>query len=156
MLLPLPPFSMPFVGNLPANEIWKRYLASLDQTVRSDSAFPTPEVTLNNAVGQTLTTAQLLAGILLRTGPAGAFSDTTPTAALIVGAIPQADINSNRMILVRNGGGGLMTLVAGAGVTLQGTTTIASGNARFYLVTVAAKTAGLEAVNIRGLLTGAM
>lgn len=156
MLLPFPPFTMPIAALQPATDIWLRYFASLDQAVRSAPAFQFPEASLNDAAGQTLTVPQFLAAVLLRSGPVGAFSDTTPTAEQIVAAIPKADIGSNRLTLIRNGGGGTMTLLAGSGVTLQGTTTIAAGNARFYLLTVTAKTAGAEAVNVRGLLTGAM
>lgn len=153
-LKPLPPFNLPIAGQAPATELWQSFFASVDQQVRSAPTFPGPEQTVNNAAGVTLTATQLLAGLLLRTGPAGAFSDTTPTATQIVAEISKADIGSNRMVLIRNGGGGLMTLLAGTSVTLQGTTTIASGNARFYLITVTAK--ATPAVNMRGLMTGAM
>jgi hypothetical protein len=153
---PLPIAGYPIAGSDQPTIPWQQYFTGLDQIVSAAPTFPGPEVTLNNAAGQTLTAAQFLAGLLLRTGPAGAFSDTTPTAAQIVALIQKADINSNRMVLIRNGGGGVMTLLAGSGVTLQGTTTIAAGNARFYLVTVTAKTAGAEAVKMRGLITGAM
>jgi hypothetical protein len=156
MLKPLPLAGFPIAGQYPPTIAWQQYFTSLDQAVQSAPTFPTPEITLNAATGQTLTADQLLAGILLRTGPAGAFSDTTPTAAQILAAIPKGDINSNRMVLIRNGGGGLMTLLAGTGVTLRGTTTIAAGNGRFYLVSITAKAVGSEAVNLRGLITGAM
>lgn len=156
VLKPLPPPSLPIAGAAPPSQLWADWFNSLDQIARSNPAFPTPEVTLNNATGQTLTAPQLLAGLLLRTGPVGAFSDTTPAASAIVAAIMRADIGSNRRIIIRNGGGGLMTMLAGASVTLAGTTTIASGNAREYLVTVTAKTPGAEAVRVRGLITGVM
>lgn len=153
---PLPTVGFPIVGQFAPTLPWQQYFVGLDQIVSSAPSFPGPELSLNAATGQTLSGPQLLAGLLLRTGPAGAFSDTTPSAAQIIAEIPKADINSNRMVLIRNGGGGLMTLIAGDGVTLQGTTTIAAGNARLYLLTVAAKAVGSEAVRIRGLITGAM
>ena len=156
MIKPLPLAGFPIAGQFLPTIAWQQYFTSLDQAVQSAPSFPAPEVSLNAATGQTLTADQLLAGVFLRTGPAGAFSDTTPTAAQILAAIPKGGINSNRMVLVRNGGGGLMTLLAGSGVTLHGTTTIAAGNARFYLVTVTGKAVGSEAVNLRGLITGAM
>lgn len=155
-LKPLPPSILPIAGTSQLTAVWENYFTAVDKELRQASTFPTPEAALNNAAGQTLTAAQFLAGILLRTGPAGAFSDTTPTAVQIIAAIVQADINTNRLVMLSNGGGGLMTLLAGSGVTLQGNTTIAAGYARFYLVTVTAKAAGSEAVNIRGLMTGTM
>lgn len=153
---PIPPINVPIAGQATLTEPWSAFLSSLEQFGRSSPAFPTAEVALANAAGVTLTAAQFLASVLLRTGPAGVFSDTTPTAAAIVAAIPKAEIGSNRLILISNGGGGTMTLLAGSGVTLQGNTTIAAGSGRFYLITATAIAEGMEAVKVRGLITAAM
>lgn len=107
-----------------------------------------------NAVGHTLPVAALLSGALFRSGPAGVFNDTTPTAAQIVAAIPGAIVGSARLFFIGNNGGGLMTILAGAGVTLSGTTTIAAGSGRWYLLTVTNATLGAEAVTIQGLNVG--
>lgn len=106
--------------------------------------------TLNNAAGVTLTASQLMAGILLRTGPAGAFGDTMPTAAqIIAGMLSQANyqgsgastplginVGSSFRLLYHNGGGGLATPVVNTGVTFVGTTTVASTSWKEYLVRV--------------------
>lgn len=106
-----------------------------------------------NTTGHTLSAANFLSGLLIRSGPAGAFSDTTPTAAQIVAAIPNVVVGSNRLIAIQNSGAGLMTLLAGAGVTLSGTTTIASGATRWYLASVTNATSGSEAVTLQGIST---
>lgn len=109
--------------------------------------------TQTNAAGITYTVAEFLQGVILRSGPAGAFSDTTPTAADIVAAIPGCETFTGFNIYVRNAGGGLLTLLAGAGVTLSAATTIAAGNTRMYHVQVTNTTAGAEAVTVTGIFT---
>lgn len=155
-LQPLPPTQWPIAGPQPPTDEYAQYFASADQLLRSAPGFAGGVATDANGAGHTLTVASLLAGVLLRSGPAGAFSDTTPTAADIVASIPKAIINTSRLIFIANAGGGLMTLLAGAGVTLQGTTTIAANFGRWYLLTVTSITPGAAAVTLRGLMTGAM
>lgn len=153
---PLPPFNVPIAGAASPSEPWLGFFSSVEQNLRSAPAFPLAPTSLNNAAGVTLTAAQFLSSVLLRTGPAGVFSDTMPTAKDIIAAIQKAEIGSNRLVLISNGGGGTMTMLAGTGVTLQGNTTIAAGNGRFYLIRVTAIVPAAEAVSVRGLLTGAM
>lgn len=154
-LKPLPEPGLAIAGTTPPAQGYAEYFAALDQLLRSAPAFPGPDASDSNAAGHAISVANFLAGVLLRSGPAGAFSDTTPTAAEIVSNIPKAVIGSNRLIGIANSGGGLMTLLAGTGVTLAGTTTVASGNTRFYLVKATAVTPGAEAVSVRGLFTAA-
>jgi len=110
--------------------------------------------TLANAAGQTWTTAQIAPGVLTRSGAAGV-SDTTPTAAQIVAAIPGCEVGSGYEFSVINNNSGTLTIVAGAGVTLAGTTTIATLQMRRYLVRVNAFAAGSEAVILHGIFTAA-
>lgn len=136
---------------------WQEYFLSFDAFVRKN-ANPnfTGDVTADaNALGHTIPTATFIGGVDLRSGPVGAFNDTTPTAAQIIAAIPNCIVNSTRLIMISNAGGGLMTLLAGSGVTLAGTTTVAAGNVRLYLVSVTNITVGSEAVTLRGLMTAA-
>lgn len=106
-----------------------------------------------NAIGHTLSVANFLSGVFVRIGPAGAFSDTTPTAAQIVAAIPNVVVGSNRLIAIQNSAGGLMTLLAGTGVALSGTTTVAAGSTRWFLASVTNATSGSEAINLQGIST---
>ncbi len=106
--------------------------------------------TLANAASVTLSFAQLTAGILNRTGPAGAYGDTTPTASDIVngilgqnavqfpGATTPAGVQPGSTFWLKyiNNIAAIATLVAGAGVTLAGTTAIAASSVRNYLVTI--------------------
>lgn len=155
---PLPPvqhvaISFPETGKMV--QPWQEYVLSLDKFIRGN-AYPNFGGTAAadaNAAGHALDAASFVSGVLLRTGPIGAFNDTTPTAAGIIAAIPSAIVGSSRLVFISNGGGGLLTMLAGSGVTLAGTTTISAGNTRAYLVTVTNINTGAEAVTVRGLFT---
>jgi hypothetical protein len=108
-----------------------------------------------NAAGQTLTAAAVVGGTILRSG-AAAVSDTLPTAALLVAALPNVAAGTTIELVIRNNNSGTLTLVAGSGITLEGTTTIATANARKYAVRFINVTAGSEAVTVSGLMTGAV
>lgn len=104
-----------------------------------------------NAAGVTLTAANLLGGKILRSG-AAAVSDTTPTAAQIIAALPFPAVGDCFDFEIRNSNSGTLTLVAGTGVTLEGTTTIATVFNRRYL----AEVTSLTAVTIHGMSTAAV
>lgn len=150
----LPGPDLAIAGLTPPTQYYAEWFASLDSNVRANQQFAAAADA--NAAGHALAAADLLGGILLRSGPAGAFSDTTPSAATLIGGIPGALIGTSRLLFIGNNGGGLMTLLAGSGVTLQGNTTIAAGSGRWFLITVSNIAAGAEAVSIRGLMTGVM
>lgn len=146
----LPGPDLAIAGLTPPTQYYAEWFASLDSNVRAIQQFAAAADT--NAAGHALAASDLLGGIFLRSGPAGAFSDTTPSAATLIGGIPGASIGMTRLLLISNTGGGLMTLLAGTGVALQGNTTIAANFGRWFLITVT----GAQAVSIRGLMTGAM
>lgn len=108
--------------------------------------------TLSNASGQTLTAAQLLGGILDRAGAAGV-SDTTPTAAALVAAFPGVAVGDVKEFSIRNRNTGTLTIVAGSGVTLEGTTTIATVYTRRYAIRFTNVKSGSEAVTLSGIST---
>jgi hypothetical protein len=118
------------------------------------TAFATNFQTLNNAAGQTLTVAQTVNVILLRSG-AAAVTDTTPTAAAIVASMPNVGANDVFHLSIINTNTGTLTIGAGAGVTLAGTTTIPTVNTRRYIGIVTNPTAGSEAVTLRGIMVSA-
>jgi len=81
--------------------------------------------------GATLTTAQVLGGIITRTGPSGGFTDTLPTTALILSALGNVDtpfllryINASGQTATIARGDTNTTIVGGAG--MLGATTIAT------------------------------
>lgn len=98
-------------------------------------------VTVNSAATSvTLTAAQVLAGLIFRTGaPGGAVADTTPSAADIIasflGTIP-TDGTFQKRIRIVNSTGQTITLTAGSGVTVTGTATVADGVWREYVLNV--------------------
>ncbi len=96
--------------------------------------------TLTTAGAGTLTGALLSNNILNRTGPTGAYIDTTDTATNIINALSD---NGNRVsqgtsyrLRYLNSVAYAMTLAAGTGVTLAGTTTVAASSVKDYLVQV--------------------
>lgn len=129
-------------------------IISLQKTADRNAAIAAVWNALNNAAGQTLTTAQLLGRYLDRSGAAGV-SDTTPTAAQLVAAIPNVAVGDVYELVVRNRNTGTLTLVAGTGVTLEGTTTIPTVNTRRYAIRFTNVTVGTEAVTISGIMVGA-
>jgi hypothetical protein len=112
------------------------------------------QTSVNNAAGVTYTVANILTGFLFRSGAGGAVTDTTPTAAQIVAAFPGSQANTGYEFTISNGNGGLLTLAAGTGVTLVGTTTVANGWSRRYSLQITNATPGTEAINLIGLQTG--
>lgn len=98
-------------------------------------------ITVSNnatAAGTTLTTTDLISGILYRTGTAAAFSDTTPTAAAMVAAAAGNSHNAGvgQIITVINGTSFTQSLGLGAGVTTSGSapfTVLGLTNAQFLL-----------------------
>lgn len=110
-------------------------------------------VTIANAAGVTLTGAQFVDNTILRSGAAGV-SDTTPTATLILAQLPNAAVGDVFSLAIQNNNSGTLTIVAGSGVTLSGTTSIATANTRHYKGKVTA--VGTPAVTLYGINTSAV
>ena len=106
---------------------------------------------INNAAGVTISGAQLVGGVIVRTG-AVAVSDTTPSAAQIVAAIPNCVTGSAVFLDLVSANTGILTILAGSGVTLLGKTAIGANHTRRYLIIVTNATASSEAVSMRGLI----
>jgi hypothetical protein len=107
------------------------------------------------AAAITMTTTQILGGLLLR-DPAGAGrADLLPTAAAIVAAINGADIGTSFEFLIRNTADAAetITVTTNTGLTLSGTMTIAQNNTKRFLVRIASITPGAEAVTVYSLGT---
>lgn len=111
--------------------------------------------TLATAAALTLTPGQVLGGIILR-DPAGlARTDTLPTAALLVAAIPGAMIGTSFMLLIRNDADAAetITVAAGTGGTISGTATIAQSNSKLFLIRITGTAPGSEAYTAYSLGT---
>ena len=101
-------------------------------------------VTVGTAGPVTYTPAQFLGGLIIRDCAGAARSDTTPTAAAIIEGLTTSGrppvVGNAVEILIRNTSAGAfaVTLLAGAGVILAGTMTVAQNESRRFLVMVGA------------------
>lgn len=118
-------------------------------------ATPTEVNTAITTVGAgTLTAAGIAGGLITRTGPTAAYTDTTDTAVAIVAAVANAYVGQSFELNIKNSVNFTETLAAGVGVTLSGITQAPPLTVLRLLVTFTS----LTAVAIRGigvmLLTG--
>lgn len=96
---------------------------------------------------QTLTAAQILAGIYQRNGMTAGRSDTTDTAVNILAALPTLDVGESYVFGISVTTAFALTLLAGTGVTLAGKTSVPASGFGFFLVTKTSATT----VTITGL-----
>jgi hypothetical protein len=131
------------------------YTVGIELLIDGQIYHKTSPTTLTTAGNQTLTTAQMTAGYLLRDPNGGDVTDTTPTAAQIVAAIPNCQTNSSFLWIVKNTADAAetITIAGGTGVTITGTATIAQNNTKIFLVVVTDPTSGSEAVTIYSIGT---
>lgn len=87
-----------------------------------------------------LTAAGITGGLITRSGPVAAFSDTTSAAANIIADIPGAFVGQSFPVTIKNGTAFAQTLVAGAGVTLPATVVVPPNSAATYLLTLTSLT----------------
>ena len=117
----------------------------------------TSAATNTSAAAATLTGAEIAAGVILRSGPTAIFSDTTDTAANIIAALFGPNQSPGRIpigvslrLRIVNSSGFAQTLLAGTGVTLVGTMTLATATFRDFLVTIT----GVNTVTITNIGSG--
>jgi hypothetical protein len=126
-------------------------IAELATNFSNDS--PTA-VTTN--VGTTFTTAQLLTGLLNRTGPTANFTDVTPTAAQFATALNPPSYPVSFYVNIKNATAFTETITAGTGITFSSNTVIPPNTFASYLVVLASATAAsfnhLDSGNINDLL----
>jgi hypothetical protein len=122
----------------------------------SGAAMPTTHpATLTTAGALTYTPGQVLGGIVLRDPNGAARTDTLPTAALLVAAIPGVMIGSSFRFWVRNDADAAetITIAAGTGGTISGTATIAQSNSKEFLIRITGTAPGSEAYTAYSLGT---
>lgn len=87
-------------------------------------------------VGNGVLTAPAIAGQLItRTGPTGAFTDTTAAAAAIIAAAPGVGVGSSFEVTIQNATAFAQTLAAGAGVSMSTVNVVPAQSVATYLVT---------------------
>jgi len=104
----------------------------------------------NTTATVTLTAAQLIDADLRQSGQTVATTVTTPTAAQIVAAMGPGNAFSFD-IVNNNTSSGVVTVAAGTGVTLVGTTTVPIATTRSYKGIVTNFAVGSEAVSLIGI-----
>lgn len=107
------------------------------------------KVAIATAGAGTLTAAAILSGLIMRTGPVGAYADTTCTAAELVAAMTDPKDGDSFDFTHVNGVAQTMTLAGGAGVTLAGVTANAASKVRRYRVVI--DSVGTPAATITGI-----
>lgn len=117
-----------------------------------DMSFAGPKTVDATAGIRTWTAQAMLGGLLVRT-PGSAITDLPDTAANIVAAMENPQVGSSFFFIVVNMTAAILTLGTSTGVTLAGTTAIASSAIRVYHAQVTALGAS-PAVVISGV--GAM
>jgi hypothetical protein len=107
-----------------------------------------------SGTNQTLTAVIMLAGIIVGT-PTGAANYTTDSAVNIVAAVPACYVGLTFPMEIRNtsGAANTITVLAGMGVTLAGTMTIAQNAFRQFNAHIA--NCGTPAVTLYGTASGA-
>lgn len=84
----------------------------------------------------TITAGILLAGVIQRTGPVGAYIDTFPSADSLLLAEPDLSIGDSFEVLFRNTVAQAMTAAAAEGVVLGTNVDVAASLVRSYLITI--------------------
>lgn len=106
--------------------------------------------TVNNAAGQTITAAQIAAGVYIATARGAAQTDTTDTAVNLFANIHASTNLSNSAMLSTafrfryiNGSANAVTIAGGTGMTVTGTgaTAVAAAAWQDYIVTFQSATA---------------
>lgn len=100
---------------------------SESQALFEDDAAPAP-ASIATAGAATYTAAQILGGIIVRNTNGASRSDTLPTAALLVAALPGVRVGDTVRCQIVNGTAGLetLTIIAGAGGAFDANQTAAS------------------------------
>lgn len=141
--------------DITANEI------SLDSTVAGKGILNTAGIlsvvlpgrgaktAISTAGAGTLTAAGIVSGLIMRTGPTGAYDDTTDTATAILALLNDPAVGDSFEFSIVNGVAHIGTMLAGAGITLAGVTANAASKVRRYHVQVT--NVGTPAVTITGI-----
>jgi hypothetical protein len=113
--------------------------------------YPLRTVTSITTAGNvTYTVAQVLGGKIARDCNGAARTDTLPTAAALVAAVPGAQVGTSFEFDIRNtsGAANTLTVAAGSGGTTSGTMTVAQNNIRFFSLVFTNVTPGSEAYTV--------
>lgn len=105
------------------------------------------KVAITTVGAGTLTAAGIVGGLIMRTGPVGAYDDTTATAVDIIALLDSPAVGDSWEFVHVNGVAQIATLIGGVGVTLAGVTANAASKVRTYRVEVT----GADTITITGV-----
>lgn len=127
-------------------------IAALSSSGITTDIITTPITTVGNGV---LTAAGLNGGLILRTGPVAAYTDTTATAAQIVAMFPAFVSGATFFFTLKNATSFLQTISGGTGVTLPATNVLGPWQEGEYFGTVGG-TAASPTITVTHILTTAL
>lgn len=105
----------------------------------AENLFDQVNTALTTAVGDTLTGAALVGGVITRSGPTAVYTDTTDTAANIIAALPTGAVVGTALpVSIKNTVPFNQTIAAGSGVTLAGQTIIPPNSVGNFLMSYTA------------------
>lgn len=126
-------------------QVYEKGLAR--KTRAGDGLLTAAQRTVNSGAGaQTISVAQILGGVAVFTGAAGAVTYTSATAADLIAAMPDMDIGDTYMFVLSNTAAQTATIAGGTGVTASGNLTV-NATAKFFLLEKTAATT----MNLYGL-----
>jgi len=112
-------------------------IAALAELANLPGAVNTAITTVGNG---TLTAAGLVGGIITRTGPVAAYTDTTATGTQIIDALIAYVEDGNNFLYVRNTLPFIQTIAAGTDVTLTGDALVPANSVGVFLLTYTSET----------------
>lgn len=127
-------------------------IAALSGNGLTQDILNTPITTVGNG---TLTAAAMLGGLITRTGPVAAYTDTTATAAQIITAIGSFNLGATFVLTIKNATAFVQTIAAGTGVTLPITVLVGPFQEGEYYGTIGGTSAS-PTVTLAHLLTTAI
>ena len=112
-----------------------------------DGFLAMPARVVNSGAGaQTISIPQIMGGVAVFTGAAGAVTYTSETAANILAAMPGMDIGDTYMFVLSNTAAQVATIAGGTGVTASGNLTV-NATAKMFLL----ERTGAATMNLYGL-----
>lgn len=111
-------------------------IAALASTFDNNAPFP-----VTTTVGTTLSAASFLSGLIVRSGPTGAYSDATDTAAALALVVNPVSYPVSFYIDIQNTTAFAETITGGTGVTVAAGTVLAPNSVGEFLVQLMSATA---------------
>lgn len=126
------PFPGPALGNADGKLLNPLVDKINELSIGAASPTNTPITTVGAG---TLTAAGLIGGLITRTGPVAAFTDTTATGAQLDAALPAGSGLTSFQAQIKNSTAFVQTITGGTGVTVSGRTSSQPNSVIEYLIT---------------------